>query len=308
MNNIQNTSTSLNHDQQNPLNMQSLLKQTRDPVALEKVRSAKHNYGLLYGAIAGLAFAVAVWGFDDYSLSQAHALFPWLKFIVGAIICILVGALAGRLSAQFEKVYATFLTWLIPLALFAWLSLVIPFSFAPSLTTWLRPDLKGLLNYVYYPDFQYRFGLSLALALIFGSLVGLLQPMLTESAVFSNSSGGKLISLVVCIVLMGLSGIWIDNFNNEPLRSAVVSMNETIQYALDHQGQQVDPKVARQMHLSTINSVADLINRPRRLVVSSYNNTLGEINLLVEFDNIPVHCVVVYAQPAFCERVTSSAP
>ena len=111
MNSIRNTSTAQGHGQQKPFIMQSHLKLTGDPVAVEKVRVAKHNYGLLYGAVAGLAFAVTVWGIDDYSLSQAHALFPWLKFIVGAIICVLVGALVGRLSAQFEKVYATFLTW-----------------------------------------------------------------------------------------------------------------------------------------------------------------------------------------------------
>ena len=82
-------------------------------------------------------------------------------------------------------------------------------------------------------------------------------------------------------------------------------MDTTIEYALEHRGQTIDSKIAREMDLSTVDSIADLINRPRRLVVSSYNNTLGE---LVEFDNIPVHCVVVYAQPVFCERVTSSVP
>ncbi len=275
---------------------------------MRKLTSAKHNYGMLYGAVAGLAFASAAWGVDDYILSQAHALYPWLKFIVGGILCVGVGALGGRLSAQFENMYVKILIWLAPLAAFAWLSLAIPFTFAPRLIVWLRPDIQGLLNYVYYPDFQVRFGLSLILALIFGLIAGLMQPMLTESAVFSSSSGGKLIPLIICAVLMGLSGTWVDSFNNEPLRSAVTSMNETIQYALDHQGQSVDPKVARQMHLSTVNSIAELIDRPRHLVVSSYDNTLGEVHLLVEFDHTPVSCVIVYAQPTFCEKVTSSAP
>lgn len=289
-------------------NMQPFLKRTENPEAVKKLLSVKRNYGMLYGAVAGLAFASVTWGIDDYFLSQAHALYPWLKFIIGSIICICVGALAGRLSAQFEKVSASVLIWLVPLVSFAWLSLAIPFKLAPALIVWLKPDIKYLLNYAYFPDFQYRFGLSLILALVFGLLVGLLQPMMTESAVFSNSSAGKFVPLIICTILMGLSGFWIDNFNNEPLRSAVTSLDATIQYAREHQGQQIDPQVDRRLHLSIVESFAELIDRPRHLIVSSYNSTLGQINILVEFDNIPVNCVVIYAQPAFCERVAPLTP
>ncbi len=288
--------------------MQPLLKRTENPDALKKVISAKRKYGMFYGAVAGLAFAVAAWGIDGYFLSQAHALFPWLKFIIGSVLCVCAGAFAGRLSARSEKVTSSVLIWLVFLTLFAWFSLMVPFKLTPSLIVWLRPDLKGLLDYTYYPDFEYRFGLSLVLVLIFGIMVSLLQPTLTESAVFSNSSAGRLMPLAICTILMVLSGVWIDDFNNQPLRSAVISMDETIQYASEHQGQVIDPQVAREMHLSTIDSVADLLDRPRHLVVSGYNNDLGQVHVLVIFGNTPVDCVVVYAQPAFCKRAISSTP
>ncbi len=273
-----------------------------------RLASVSRRYGMLYGAFAGLAFAVAAWGVDGYYLSQAHALYPWLKFIVGFIVCVFAGALAGWLSARLEKVYLAVLIWLAASALFAWLSIAIPFQIAPVLLEWLRPDLKGLLDYVFYPDFQVRFAVGLTWALILGLFVGLLQIMMTESAVFSASIISKLIPMLVCAVLMFVSGNRIDGLSNQPLRTALVTMDTVIQYAGEHQGQKVDPQVARQMRLSVTDSIEGLLHLPRRLVVSKYDNYLGEVDIVVEFGNTPVKCVTVYGQPVFCEKAIPSVP
>ena len=77
----------------------------------EVVRS-KRIYGMYYGAAAGLAFAAAAWGWDAYLLSRFHALYPWIKLIVGALASGLVGGLAGWLSARLDKVILSVLIWL----------------------------------------------------------------------------------------------------------------------------------------------------------------------------------------------------
>lgn len=48
----------------------------------EKVRGQRLRSGLMYGIVAGLAFASASWGYDDYLLAQRHGLLPSTKLII----------------------------------------------------------------------------------------------------------------------------------------------------------------------------------------------------------------------------------
>ncbi len=275
---------------------------------IKKLARGKRTYGMIFGICTGLAFAVAAWGIDGYSLSQAHALFPWLKFVLGAVICAVLGGLAGRIAAWLDKVYAAVLLWLVTSAIFAWLSLEIPFRMTPTVTLWLKPDLKGLLLFPYYPEFQSRLDVVLVWTLLISFIVSLLQLPMSESAVFSISAFGKVMPLVVSAILMIIAGRVVDNFNNEPFRKAVTSIDAAIQFKLDHQGQQTDPQIVSELQRSPLNRVEDLVSQSYHLVVSKYDATLGEVYVLVEFGNTPVNCLTVYGQPAFCDKVSASAP
>lgn len=63
----------------------------------------KRRLGMAYGLSLGLAFAVSSWGVDGYLLSQAHALYPWLKLIIGAVICVTIGAWPDGLWPGWKK-------------------------------------------------------------------------------------------------------------------------------------------------------------------------------------------------------------
>jgi hypothetical protein len=270
--------------------------------------NAKIKYGMIYGIFTGLAFAVAAWGMDGYSLSQAHALFPWMKLVLGSVICAGLGGLAGRIAASIDKVYMALLIWLATLAIFGWLSLELPFQLVPTVTLWLKPALKGLLQFPFYPDFQTRLGIVLVWTLIIGFIVGILQLPTSESAVFSISIFGKITPVVISAILMIIAGTVVDSFNNEPFRTAITSVDSVIQYTLDHQGQTIDPQIKSQLHLSILNNIEDLVNRSRRLVVANYDSSLREVQVIVEFRNTSVECLTVYGQPSFCEKVTATAP
>ncbi len=265
--------------------------------------TAKHYYGLLYGAFAGLAFAIAVWGVDDFLLGEGHALFPWLKFVLGIVLCLAFGGLAGWLTARLDKTHLALFIWLVTLALFSWFSLLIPFRAVPNLLVWLKPELNGVLVYDYVDEVQIRFGVTLAVAITFGLIAGVLQLVLSESAVFSASPFSKIVPLLVCGFLMAIAGAWIDNFNNQPMRAALLSVDTAIQYKLEHRNQPIDPLISRQLHLSSVNSFEDLIDRPYRLVVTTYQGDLGTFHLLVMFPDARVDCVTVYEQPIYCQKV-----
>src|SRR4030065_2140159 len=68
-----------------------------------KVKRQRLRLGLIYGMVAGLAFALLTWGLDAWLLVRANATYPWVKFIPGVIICINSGGLAGWLTMLFEK-------------------------------------------------------------------------------------------------------------------------------------------------------------------------------------------------------------
>lgn len=288
--------------------MMKPLSQASDAENRKKVLYAKRKYGLIYGAFAALVFALAAWGLDGYQLSQAHAFHPWLKLATGLALCIPAGGLVGWIAARVEKATVAVILWLAASAFFARLTIALPFQILPALISRLEPDLGGLLHYVLYQEFQARFGVAFAWMVVFGFFVGLLQLPMSDSAVFSGSTFGKSIPLVVCAVLMIIAGYTVDTLNNAPLRDALVAVNSSIQFFVDHEGQPVDPQTSRQMHLASIRDLQDLVDRPRQLIVSHYDKLLGQFDVLVKFGDTLVECTTVYEQLSFCKRISSPAP
>lgn len=105
----------------------------------------KWRIGTVYGMVVGLSFAAATWGIDGYRLSQAYAFHPWLKFIIGAVICMLAGGLAGWLVARLEKGILALPFYLAASVVFSWLTLALPFQIFPKVLLWLDP----VSSYVY---------------------------------------------------------------------------------------------------------------------------------------------------------------
>lgn len=270
------------------------------------VLRAKHIYGIWFGAFLGLAFAIAAWGFDAFLLDQMNGLLPWLKFVGGAIPCMLVGAFTGWLSAKLNRSILSVLLWLAAASIFAWLTVSLPLQIAPELMGFMEPDTQGLLHYTFYEEFSARVGVAYTWIAIFVSLAGLLQIPLSDSAVFSTSWMGKFAPMLVCLVLMGICGIIVDSLNNEPLRSATASLNNTIQFSIDHRGREIDPAESRQMHLGALRTIEDVVTPQRKLIVSGYDAFLGEIQVLIKFEHAWAECKVIYNQPISCKKISDT--
>jgi hypothetical protein len=268
----------------------------------------KRRTGMVYGMVVGLSFAAATWGIDGFLLSQAHAFYPWLKFIIGAVICMTAGGLTGWLVARSERGIVGLLLYLGVSFVFSWLIVVLPFRIFPMVMGWLDPAAGNLLNYTFYEGFSSRFVIAIAWISLFVALVGVLQLPLTEPAAFSTSFFGKISPLLVCSVVMFINGFIVDTLNNEPLRTALLHMNNTIEFSVEHQGEEVDRAVARSMRMSSLRAVETVIGQPRKLIVGSYDQFLDQIHVLIRFGNTWVDCIVVYNQPSFCQYVTSSSP
>jgi hypothetical protein len=278
------------------------------PIDLSSENSAvhrmKHGYGIWYGTVVGLSFAVFSWGIDSYILSNYHGIQPWLKFGVGAILCMIIGGISGWLSAKINKPLYSLLLWLAAGSMFAWLTVNLPLVIIPKLLTIFDPQLSGLLHYEYYEEFNIRVFIAYTWVGIFISLAGLLQIPLSDSAVFSTSLVGKIAPLMMAGILMGISGTIVDSgLVNESLRSAAIAADNTIQFILDNRGREVDRAKELRMHVGAFRAIDESVTQQRELIVSGYDGLLGEVNVLVRFETDIVDCQVFYAQPIICKVV-----
>jgi hypothetical protein len=269
-----------------------------------EVLRAQYGYGLFYGAMVGLLFAVFAWGVDGVVLFRANGAQPWLKLIIGALVCIPVGGLSGWLTMRFERMILSIPFWLISAAVFAWMTVALPLQIFPKALTLLEPNLTGLVSYGMPEVLQARFFTSLLWSAIFVCMAGILEIPMGQPASFSTSTMGKLLPVLLCAVLMGIGATVVENENNKPLRSAVVAMNETLQVAAKYQGQQIDSKLARDLHLASLRKITDQVGQPYELMVGGFDQYLEQVHVIVRFNKeILADCLTVYDQPITCERV-----
>jgi hypothetical protein len=265
----------------------------------------KKSFGMYYGMAAGIAFASVSWGRDAYLLSQSHAYFPWTMLVVGVIFCAVLGGIIGRLTARSESSLFGALYWFVAGIGFAWLMVALPLRINPAIVSKFDPQLGGLLNYAEDGGFMLRVGTSLLWVIPFTLIVGVTQLPITEPAVFSTSVFGKIVPLLFCIVVMSISGSFTDELINVHFRSAIISLDKTIQFVVDNKdNENIDKELSREMHAGALKLVKDQVRESRRLFVGSYDEYLGDMQVFVKFDDQWVDCHVLYIQPLSCERVT----
>ena len=275
-----------------------------DPVPVRSdVIRFKHAYGLWFGIALGLAFSIFAWGIDAYKLQQINSFHPWLKFLVGVLPCMLIGGLAGWLSARADKPILAAFLWAVAALVFAWLVVNLPLQIAPRISNLIEPDLQSVVHYTYYEEFSARFGVAYFWLAICTTLAGLLQVPMSDSAVSSTSLFGKISPMLLGLALMAIGGITMDNLNNELLRAPVDTVNSAVQVLIENQGKKIDPLTYRRLHLASFRTVSDVISPERRFIISGYSALLEEVQVLGRFEDAWVECELLYNQLLSCKRV-----
>lgn len=267
------------------------------------VLHSKYVYGIWFGVVVGLTFSIFAWGLDAYQLNQINGMYPWLKFLIGGLPCMIVGGFVGWLSAKTGKPLWALLFWIMAASVFAWLTVNLPLRIAPRVVSLMEPRIQDLLHYTYYEQFSFKFGVAFFWLAILAALTGLLQIPLSDSAIFSTSVFGKISPMLVTMVLMAISGNTMDNLNNELLRSPIDAINSTTQFFIDHKDEHIEPAQTRQMHLASLRTVQDLVTPERKFIISGYDEDFGDVQVLARFQNAWVECEIFYNQPLSCKQV-----
>lgn len=265
-----------------------------------EIAAGKRRYGLGYGMVAGLVFALALFGYDGYLLWQHHAYFPWVRLVSGGILFMFVGGLTGWLTARVEKPLLGLLFWLAAGLFFAVFAMLIPFWLVPRIQSLLEPELASLLNYTLYENLPSRGAVLFMWITIFMAVTAVIQTPLIEQAVFSTTAFGRIAPFLVVCIPMIIAGVISDDVSNLPLREPIVNLDETIQFWLDTRGMEVDLQTSREMHLAALRPVETMVSGSRRLTISSYDELIGFVHVVVNFDGRWADCALVYGQLTNC--------
>ena len=262
------------------------------------------RYTLLLGSIAGLAFSLALWAYEAILLIRAHVAYPWIPVLIGTVSCMFICTLAALLTRIVNRALLGIVFWVLAARLISVLAIYLPLKIAPGLMMFFEPGLRSRLPvYPINDSFQTWAGFGTVWLAIFFAILGLLQLTMVDTAVPATTSAGRFTPYFVFIPVMVLASVMSSNMINEQLRAPLIATNNVIQFAIDHQNVKVDPAVARAMHLATVDTISNLINRPRRLFLGKYDNYFSQVDVLIDFDGTWVDCATVYNQPIQCDPI-----
>ncbi|MBP9676058.1 MAG: hypothetical protein KBD67_04900 [Anaerolineaceae bacterium] len=263
----------------------------------------KQIAGLVYGLSAGLAFSIFTWGFDAVQLVRANAAYPWVKFMPGLVLCLLSAGLAGWLSARVGRAWAALLFWSMLALLFAHLVIWLPIVITPKLIGLSNPALGEFLDYPFYASLNQNIWIGFVIIAIAAVICGLLQNLLLEQALFSSGSSAIIVPLIVSFLAFSVVGTSSDALLNKKFREAIQQVDKIIVFSLDHAGEEVPSEEAMKMRQFVFSHVEDLITEERGLILSNFDETLGQIDILVDFNGHWVKCPVIYNQVITCSQV-----
>ncbi len=269
---------------------------------IRKNTAAKFRMAVIFGILAGVIYSGVAWGVDGYRLAQANAILPYLPFTIGAVICALVGALAGFLTYRFNHIFLSFVIWVITGLVFAWVGNHMQVNLIPLGLDVFSPQLAAQASFPFNVTIQAdQFLISIAVIGLC-ALGGMLSVNQIEAAVDSAGIVPRILALLIWAVIFTLAGFAVRDNLSEPMAAPVVNANAHIQVALDNAGKQLDERTAAQLRLSAFDNIRDLITRPRRLALIGYDDWLSTMTVLVDFGGTPVRCTVYGKTINFCER------
>jgi hypothetical protein len=264
------------------------------------------QYTLLLGTFAGLIFSLVLWGYESILFLLAHVAYPWISFLVGTISCVLVCVVAALLTRLINRALLGVAFWVLAARLIAEMAIYIPIRIGPSLMVFFEPGLRTHLPaYPIRDAFQIWAGLDTIWLAIFLGILGLLQLTLVETAVPATHAAGRLTPYFIFIPVILLASVMSGNVVNEQFRAPLLATNNLIQFSIDNQNVKVDSDIARQMHMSSLNTISDLISRPRRLFLGQYDESFGQVDILIDFNGEWADCTAINAAPVFCKHLTN---
>ena len=266
-----------------------------------EVSKRKQKAGLLYGLIAGLAFAVFAWGADAFLLARAHGAFPWIKFIPGMIICLAAGGLVGWLTMLFKRASFGTVAWLGLGLLFSRLVYWLPVKVLPGVVSIMNPPIGDYLNYTDSRQINEIAWLGSSILLMVAIGFGAYEREQITESVYSNRSRNFIVSMLICFISFGLAGMLADSLINERMRQPIQVLDRSFHYVLENEIPELPEDLARVTDLEEIKKFASFIPGKRLLIPSSLLQGADQVEVLIILDGMWVKCTTVFSRIISCK-------
>jgi hypothetical protein len=163
------------------------------------------------------------------------------------------------------------------------------------------PALSPLVQYSVSNSLQGRIQfitVVITLTFIFASI---LLAHLIEVSSTANRWLERLWPIVAWALFFAITGLTADTLIHEPLRTPLIVTDDTIQFMRDHEKDEIDGTVARTMHLRAFEPVKEFLHQPRRLILADYDDSIVQVNVLIDFDGTWVRCSMLDNQLGVCK-------
>jgi hypothetical protein len=270
------------------------------------INKRSFRYSLLLGAVAGLAFSVALWGYEAILFILAHVAYAWLPVLAGTFLCISICVAAALLTWLFNRGLLGMIFWILAARLVAELAIIVPLKIVPTLMKLFEPGLQSRLpDYPITAGFRTWIGIGAVWLAIFFGILGLLQLTLVESSVPAVTAGGRSMAYFIFVPVMILASVLSSNMISEQLRLPLMGTDKALKFAIDNQGVEVNPALARSMHLASFKAISNLLDRHHRLFLGEYDEYYSQANVLIDFHGEWVECTTVSGQPVMCNSTAN---
>lgn len=278
-------------------------QQREEELDRPRIRRASRLNGVLFGAISGLAFGLTAWGIDAIALASASADRPWVKLAVGLVIAVVIGCIAGWLTAVVDRAAAGLILWACAGIALSWFVGHLPFEGQSTLLKLIEPRLGDVDIYPFVESARVRTAFLMFVVGGLSAMAGTVELVLLDRAKEAQTGTGRAFSLALTIPFFVLAGIASDGIINRPLRDPLVAVDQVIGWAIDAKTTPVDPGLARQRHLGAVKGIENLLDRPYRVSLGAYDSaSLFSFSVEVDFDGTWVRCSVLASAPGYCRE------
>lgn len=256
---------------------------------------------LLYGATVGIIFALVFWGYDAFLLSQAHAAYAWLPLVIGLMFSSVIFTLVALLTYLANKSIVGLIIWVMAARLVIELTIAIPIKITPIVMKILEPELAAWIpSHAYNTTFKVWISMGFLWLAIFSGILGLMQLILVEQIAHVSIPFKRVSPYVLISIIMLIGSLVANNLINEQFRSPILAINGLVNFAVDNKDIDVEPILARQMHLGALGGVRDFLKPSFRLFLGGYDDTFSQVDVLIDFDGKWILCSTVNGTPTYC--------
>ncbi len=266
--------------------------------------------GLRNGLLIGLALALGVWAPDAILLSTSHVRMVYPSLILGSAILVLIGGLAGWLSASAGKPWASVLGWLAAAALMVLVIGHLPYE-GRTWVQWLADRRSWGLPVFPYDETALQTMLVAGFFVLFLlGFLGLMQGFRMDGMVSETTEDGRLTGRGWFLILLPLPfvlavGLVTDGMINKSVRVAPRLVREAIHTGRTYEGDLFALSRESGVNYNAITPVRDQTGAE----AGEYSLSIGSVDpgifdtvfVVADFDDGTwINCRVVADQLSYC--------